>query len=199
MKLTKDEIINKSIEYILQSGINNVSIFSIAKQLNVSRRTIYRYFETKEHLLFEIYQKVYLELLNNVIEKRGTLPTKCSREKCFENANIVIENYLNNREKANYIVEFDAYKLSSKELKEKQTKLMFESDYMLSVLKEAEKEGLVNEKKDVVEFTWQFMDTVLGLVHRYTSVNNETYTFEVCKDAVYYVAYTLLNDFLNKD
>lgn len=56
----KNRIIDESIESLRQEGLR-FSVDTLAKRLNVSKKTIYKYFKTKEALAFALYQKYYAD------------------------------------------------------------------------------------------------------------------------------------------
>lgn len=54
----KERIINKSIEFIHQEGLK-FSVDDLATSLNISKKTIYKYFHSKEDLASAVYKKVF--------------------------------------------------------------------------------------------------------------------------------------------
>lgn len=57
----KDRIIYESIESLRKEGLR-FSIDTLAKKLNISKKTIYKYFPNKEALAFALYQKYYADI-----------------------------------------------------------------------------------------------------------------------------------------
>lgn len=57
----KDQIICGSIESLRKEGLR-FSIDTLAKRLNISKKTIYKYFPNKEALAFALYQKYYADI-----------------------------------------------------------------------------------------------------------------------------------------
>lgn len=57
----KDRIICESIESLRQEGLR-FSVDTLAKRLNISKKTIYKYFPTKEALAFALYQRYYADI-----------------------------------------------------------------------------------------------------------------------------------------
>lgn len=57
----KDRIICESIESLRQEGLR-FSVEALAKKLNISKKTIYKYFPTKEALAFALYQRYYADI-----------------------------------------------------------------------------------------------------------------------------------------
>lgn len=58
----KDRIIRESIESLRQEGLR-FSVDTLAERLNISKKTIYKYFPSKEALAFALYQKYYADIM----------------------------------------------------------------------------------------------------------------------------------------
>ncbi len=58
----KDRIIGESIESLRREGLR-FSVDTLAKRLNISKKTIYKYFPTKEALAFALYQRYYADIM----------------------------------------------------------------------------------------------------------------------------------------
>ena len=61
----RDSIIKSSIEILLRDGLR-FSIDDVARTLKISKKTIYKYFSTKEQLAIEIYKTYYENALSKV-------------------------------------------------------------------------------------------------------------------------------------
>lgn len=57
----KDRIIRESIESLRKEGLR-FSIDTLAERLNISKKTIYKYFPNKETLAFALYQRYYADI-----------------------------------------------------------------------------------------------------------------------------------------
>lgn len=57
----KERIICESIESLRKEGLR-FSIDTLAERLNISKKTIYKYFPNKEALAFALYQKYYADI-----------------------------------------------------------------------------------------------------------------------------------------
>lgn len=57
----RERIIFASIESLRQEGLR-FSVDTLAKRLNISKKTVYKYFPTKEALAFALYQKYYADV-----------------------------------------------------------------------------------------------------------------------------------------
>lgn len=68
----REQIIRITIEYLKKDGLK-FSIDSIAKELKISKKTIYKIFKTKESLAISVYEKYFDSLINKVV----CLPKQC--------------------------------------------------------------------------------------------------------------------------
>lgn len=57
----KDKIIEASIKSLQQEGLR-FSVDVLAEKLKISKKTVYKYFPTKEVLAYAMYEKYYLDL-----------------------------------------------------------------------------------------------------------------------------------------
>lgn len=57
----RDRIISESIESLRKEGLR-FSVDTLAERLNISKKTIYKYFPTKEALAFALYQRYYANI-----------------------------------------------------------------------------------------------------------------------------------------
>lgn len=56
----KERIINESIESLRREGLK-FSIDTLAEKLNISKKTVYKYFSNKEELAFALYRKYFAD------------------------------------------------------------------------------------------------------------------------------------------
>ena len=66
---TRAEIVDAALELFAAQGFDATSMDQVADAAHVSRRTVYRYFPTKDDLVFESPRK-WLEVLNRTIDTR---------------------------------------------------------------------------------------------------------------------------------
>lgn len=67
MKISDDEILDKSLELFSQSGYEAVSISDISSSLGISKGALYKHFENKQDLFNKIVEKI-LEQTKNQFE-----------------------------------------------------------------------------------------------------------------------------------
>ena len=71
----KDRIIEQSTTLFFRYGIKSITMDDIAKELGISKKTIYQHFTDKDDVVYQVFEKdkcEYLQLewmVNNVIEK----------------------------------------------------------------------------------------------------------------------------------
>lgn len=63
----KNKIIEESINCLQQEGLR-FSVDSLAERLKISKKTIYKYFPTKEAIAYAIYEKYYNDLQDEIKE-----------------------------------------------------------------------------------------------------------------------------------
>ncbi len=67
---TRAEIVEAAIALFTAQGFDDTSMSDVAAAAGVSRRTVYRYFETKDDLVFEAPRR-WLQVLNAVLDTRS--------------------------------------------------------------------------------------------------------------------------------
>jgi AcrR family transcriptional regulator len=78
MKISKEEkiiiknsILKNAINLIKEHGYKKVSMSKIAKSSNISEATIYNYYKTKEHILFEYYYQLQIDTKKILLDIDG--------------------------------------------------------------------------------------------------------------------------------
>ncbi len=179
-------------DYALEVGLHNISMFSAASRLGVSRRTIYRYFETKEHLLYLVYKVFYNDLVYEVAQRRKEIKASNSKERCIINSQNVVKVLLENKDKLKYIIEFDS-SIKYDDVIREHASLVLHSNFMQELVKDAQKDGYIRSDKDPKEETYLFMDTIMALIYRYSSVNAQAYDNDFCLSIINRTASQLIN------
>ena len=64
----KNLLLDSSLDYFIQNGIQNASMDEIAQAAGISRQTIYRYYNSKEELAFAIELIVLERILSRMQE-----------------------------------------------------------------------------------------------------------------------------------
>lgn len=64
----KERIIESSAKYINLYGVKRFTVDDIAKDLGISKRTIYKYFDSKDELVSEFISTSIKDNINNTLE-----------------------------------------------------------------------------------------------------------------------------------
>ena len=86
--ITKDEIIEKSLELFLEKGYHGTSTAQICNSLGISKPTLYWHFKNKQELVFYAHKNLMNSLLRPILDKM---------EKCndpLERIEMFIEEYV---------------------------------------------------------------------------------------------------------
>lgn len=165
----KDEILNCARELFITNGLSVTTMDNIAAEVKITRRTLYRYYKTKEELAFEIEIMLFEELYNfqNEIYK-----------KLEGNGLKKIELFLN--ELANYVEanssvikfsgEFDYYfrgEYPYLELTNRFKNMISRNDYMLEqLIKDGIEDGSIRKDIDPVITGLTITNVLLSLSQR---------------------------------
>ena len=71
----KNKIIEQSIENLKKDGLK-FSVDSLAAQLGISKKTVYKYFPDKESLALAIFEKYYADARKKAVEIGETSDNK---------------------------------------------------------------------------------------------------------------------------
>lgn len=67
---TRNDLLNTALELFVANGFEETTMTQIAEAAGVSRRTVYRYFPSKDDLIFE-FPRVWYEMFEADVETRG--------------------------------------------------------------------------------------------------------------------------------
>ena len=87
---TRAEIVDAALALFVEHGFDETPMEQVAQAAGVSRRTIYRYFETKDDLVFDLPRQ-WLEVLNETLDTRE--PDESTRD-VFHRALIAVVDYI---------------------------------------------------------------------------------------------------------
>jgi len=149
----KKDILDVARDAFMTDGIMNTTMNEIAKRAKITRRTLYRYYKTKEELAFEIeimlfkefydfQYKVFQQLIGNGLEKIE-LFLHGMADYVEENPNVI-----------KFSGEFDYYfkgEYPYLELTERFKNMISSNDYMMEdLIREGQKDGSIREDIDPV-------------------------------------------------
>lgn len=61
----REVIIDETIRMLKNEGLK-FKIDNLSKKLKISKKTFYKFFESKEELAFEVYKAIYTDIINNL-------------------------------------------------------------------------------------------------------------------------------------
>lgn len=80
LEITKENVVRRAVKLVNKEGWNELNARSLAKQLGISTKPLYRLYqnmdEIKENVLHEIYRQ-YDEFINSKIDSKKALLTLC--------------------------------------------------------------------------------------------------------------------------
>ena len=89
---TRAEIVDAALGLFTRQGFDTTSMEQVAEAARVSRRTVYRYFPTKDDLVFESPRK-WLEVLNQTLDtRRPDEPTRDALRRALRDVAAFIES-----------------------------------------------------------------------------------------------------------
>ncbi len=170
MKRNKNEIIDIVIEYAKKHEISNLTVSLVADISSVTRRTLYRYFENKNKLLFEVFKTCIYELNKKILQYRQNYfdenPKLSDFEKIYYGLKSLIEASMENPHYVKIIVECDSILKSEANLRSEFKEVVGNMDYIIGLLDEAQKSNELSKEVDTDQLAFLIYDTSLGLIYR---------------------------------
>jgi AcrR family transcriptional regulator len=165
----RDEILNAARELFITKGLTETTMDNIAAEVKITRRTLYRYYKTKEELAFEIEIMLFEELYDFQNEVYKKLEGNGLKK---------IELFLN--EMANYVeanssvikfsCEFDYYfrgEYPYLELTNRFKNMISSNDYMLEqLIRDGIEDGSIRQNIDPVITGLTISNVLLSLSQR---------------------------------
>lgn len=167
MNDNKNEVINIVIEYAKNNELANITVSEIADISTISRRTIYRYFEKRNFLLFEVYKTCIFELNDIILDLRRDNCTDDHFENLLVGLNAMIDAFMDNPHYVKIIVECDSILKSEPKLREEFQKVVANMDYIIGLFEIAKENGVLRDDFDSDQVAFLIYDTFLGLVYRH--------------------------------
>lgn len=85
----RNDILNAALKLLAEQGFHGAPMAQIAEQAGVGAGTIYRYFENRDVLIMEVYQKIYQEFVDFLMNDYPS--GRPVREQFFHNGRKMIE------------------------------------------------------------------------------------------------------------
>lgn len=106
-------ILNESMDFVVSRGISNITFTDIAQHLGIERKTIYRYYSSKESIIVDIayllvteMNEIYMETSNKVLQNEEKFS---SIELIKYTLNLIVLEIEKNQEKFIFINDFDVF------------------------------------------------------------------------------------------
>ncbi len=177
MSETRETVIELAYSHAVNGDIENISFVKLADELETSRRGLYRTFENKHDLLFEVYKRV----LDSLIEE---VHTTNNLEGCvtgYDKTIAVIENmvkvFVSNPNKVQYIVKYDAIADKSTKLLQIQNEYYKEKNFTQSYLKLGVEDGSVNITIDSYRTSCVILESIIGFTSRYLELAHREFSY----------------------
>ncbi len=188
------DVIKKAYEYAINGNISDITFVKIADDLDVSRRSLYRIFENKNELLFEVYKLVLTDLLENahclnykkeqceidlLVREHQCLTTNdldCGYSLVENGIKNMISVFMKNPNKLKYIIMYDSIPNKSKNLLELQNDFYRKCDFTYNFILIGKKDGSISSKVDAYKLSCIILETVLGFMSRYIDLSNKEFS-----------------------
>ncbi len=104
----RSEIISAAEELFLERGIATTTIIDIAQRVGVTRTTLYRYFEGRDELAFEVAGRTIAKLVTKALEAvpAGAEPVEAARAALVS----LITQFEHHRDAHRYLTVLDSYR-----------------------------------------------------------------------------------------
>ncbi len=208
------EVIKKAYEYAVNGNIVDITFVKLADDLNVSRRSLYRVFENKNELLFEVYKLIISDLLehahclnykgNDCEYSLSNEEVQCLANRDLNSGYFLVENgvknmisvFLNNPNKLKYITTYDSIPNKSTHLLKLQNEFYRKCDFTYNFIIIGQKDGSIKSKEDPYKLSCIILETVLGFMSRYIDLsNNEFSSYLQSKDFCLFIS--MIMNYLN--
>ncbi len=190
MNTKKDEIINIVIEYAKTHEIANLTVSEIAEISSITRRTLYRHFDNKSILLFDVFETCILNLNSDILKKRKEYFSKnenlSAKDKIYYGLKAIIESSMENTHYVKIIVECDSILKNNENLRHDFRKVVEKMDYIIGLLNLAQTSGELREDIDTEQLAFLIYDTFLGLVYR-NIITRDKYDDKLNPENVYQI------------
>ncbi len=160
--------------------------------LPISRRTLFRLFESREELLFEIYKKAALFLNTEVRKDQALIDSSLSRTEGIEKRiESIIKVLITYEKHTQFIVEFDALDKVSDKVYEGYSEFYQKINYIYYLLEEQYRDDGYS-KEELYRLSFLILETSFGLVYRLITTARSNYFPRIDENVVYEISYGLM-------
>ena len=156
----KAYIIETAKEYFYNYGTVAVSMSELARVMKMSKKTIYKYFKSKEQLALAVFKDTQNELLTK-LENTYNSPhlSILNKIKMLVKQKVEVASKM----KPSYIKDIKKY--IDLELSVERTEDEIVTGYLLKILEDGKKKGIVREDVDLI----LFIEVLKGAINRFLS------------------------------
>lgn len=172
----REKVILKAYEYAVFDDLENVSLVKISDDLDISRRSLYRMFEDKYELMFEVYKLIIDELLieaHNLNEKNKQIDGFNCTIQAMKN---MIYVFLKNPKKIKYITKFDALNIENSSMLTEKNNFYRKCDFTYGALIKGVDDGSVKSTVEPYKMSCVILETIMGVVSRFHDLDKIEYT-----------------------
>ncbi|WP_042349624.1 TetR/AcrR family transcriptional regulator [Bacillus massiliigorillae] len=152
-------------ELFLEKGLNAVSMNDIVEVTGFSRKTLYRHFENKENLAFEVLKQIYDDLLQRFSQIESPQEFETGFDELSFKLHKYMEILIHSLQEVSFLVEYDHYIESGYE----QYDMYLEKINLIhDTIERGLRDGSIrndNEINDNLSFV--LCESCLGFVYRY--------------------------------
>lgn len=181
----REEVIKLAYDYAIKYDIDEISLVKISNDLNISRRSIYRIFDNKHDLMYEVYKIIVDELLEEAHELNKSNKGDNGLILVREAMSNMIRVFLANPHKIKYITKFDALKIEDEELIEKKSIFYRKCDFTHGYLKIGVEDNSIKTKIDPYKMSCVLLETIIGIVSRYHDIANVGHSQYMDEEDIY--------------
>lgn len=171
----REEVILKAYKYALESDIEGISLVKISNDLNISRRGLYRMFQDKNDLMFEVYKIIIDELLceAHTLNKDNLITD--GYHHTIQAMHNMITVFLNNPSKIKFITKFDALNIDDTKILTSKNNFYRKCDFTYGALIEGVNDGSVTSNIDPYKMSCIILEAIFGVVSRFHDLNKKEY------------------------
>ena len=154
----RDQIIQTTLGLISKNGFHGTSVATVANEANVGMGTIYRYFDSKETLIIEIYREIKTSLVAAMVsglESEGDIYSRFAAT--WKN---LANYYISFPDELNFMEQFSNSPYFMKTTERERTELQYP---IYQFLKQAQEQGAVKDAPIEILMTTVY-GTIVALV-----------------------------------
>ncbi len=170
----KNQILYAAREIVSEKGYFNMSLLDVANKVGISRRTIHRYFESKDELCFELAMIVLNDTLVSFEQKKQN-----NFESGYEELEYVLDNLIYQtiarRKELLFLYDFDRY--VAPKFGDRYSEMYVDADILYSVIKRGVEDGSIKLRFETPEImSYMLVETFYSLVLRYSILKDNNYS-----------------------